>query len=153
MTAVTALLRPMETSDLPGILALEPLLFPDDQWSEQSFRDELGQVPDSRWYVVAERDAVLVGYAGIMFGVDQADILTLAVAPEHQDSGVGRALLDALLLEAAGRRVAEVLLEVRADNVPALRLYKSAGFEQIARRRGYYANGSVDGVVLRRRLE
>jgi [ribosomal protein S18]-alanine N-acetyltransferase len=152
MTPVTAILRRMDFTDLPQVLALEPLVFTDDQWSEQTFHDELAQVPDSRWYVVAERDGVLVGYAGIMFGVDQADILTMAVAPEHQDSGVGRALLDALLLEAAGRRAVEVLLEVRSDNVPALKLYGSAGFEQIARRRGYYADGSVDAVVLRRRL-
>jgi ribosomal-protein-alanine N-acetyltransferase len=152
MTAVTALLRRMEPSDLPKVLALEPHVFPDDQWSEQTFREELAQVPDSRWYVVAERDGVLVGYAGIMFGVDQADILTMAVAPEHQDSGVGRALLDALLLEATGRRCADVLLEVRADNLPALKLYGSAGFAQIARRRGYYASGTVDALVLRRRL-
>jgi [ribosomal protein S18]-alanine N-acetyltransferase len=152
MSAVTAILRRMGPADLPGVLALEPLIFPGDAWSEQTFREELAQVPDSRWYVVAERDRVLVGYAGLMFGEDQADILTMAIAPEHQDSGVGHALLEALVLEAAGRRCADVLLEVRADNVPALKLYRSAGFEPIARRRGYYAQGSVDAVVMRRRL-
>lgn len=149
---VTAALRPMVEKDLPAVLALEPLLFPDDPWSEESFRDDLMLVPDSRWWVVAERGRVLVGYAGLMLGTDQADVLTLAVMPEHQGSGVGRALLDALVLEAAGRRCAEVLLEVRADNEPALHLYAAAGFEQIARRRGYYARGAVDGLVLRRRL-
>jgi [ribosomal protein S18]-alanine N-acetyltransferase len=152
MTAVTAVLRRMELTDLPAVLALEPLVFPVDTWSEQTFRDELASVPDSRWYLVAERDGVLVGYAGLMFGPDQADILTLGVAPEHRDSGVGRALLDALVLEAAGRRCADLLLEVRADNEAALRLYGSAGFTQIARRRGYYAQGTVDALVLRRRL-
>jgi [ribosomal protein S18]-alanine N-acetyltransferase len=152
MSSVTAILRRMNAADLPGVLAMEPLVFPQDAWSEQTFREELAQAPDSRWYVVAERDGVIVGYAGMMFGVDQADILTMAVAPEHQDSGVGRALLDALVLEATGRRCVDVLLEVRADNVPALKLYGSAGFEQVARRRGYYAHGSVDAVVMRRRL-
>jgi ribosomal-protein-alanine N-acetyltransferase len=44
-----------------------------------------------------------------------------------------------------------VLLEVRADNEPAQRLYERLGFERIAVRRGYYQPG-VDGWVLRRRL-
>lgn len=152
LTPVTAVLRRMHEGDLRAVLALEPLLFPDDPWSAQSLRDELDLVPDDRWYLVAERDGILVGYAGLLVGIDAADILTIAVAPEHQGSGVGRALLDALVLEAAGRRCVDVLLEVRADNVPALRLYESAGFERIARRRGYYAGGTVDAMVLRRRL-
>ena len=149
---VTALLRRMTDDDVPGVLALEPLLFPDDPWSEATLREELAQVPDTRWYLVAERDGVLVGYAGLLVGPDDAEVLTVAVAAEHQDSGVGRALLDALVLEATGRRCAAVLLEVRADNAAALRLYEQAGFERIARRRGYYAAGSVDALVLRRRL-
>jgi ribosomal-protein-alanine N-acetyltransferase len=42
-----------------------------------------------------------------------------------------------------------MLLEVRADNERAQRLYARYGFEQIARRRGYY--GDTDGLVMRLR--
>ena len=57
---VTALLRRMTDDDVPAVLALEPLLFPDDPWSEATLREELAQVPDTRWYLVAERDGEVV---------------------------------------------------------------------------------------------
>ena len=43
------------------------------------------------------------------------------------------------------------MLEVRADNAPALALYERNGFERLALRRGYYGPGA-DAVVMRRRL-
>jgi ribosomal-protein-alanine N-acetyltransferase len=61
-------------------------------------------------------------------------------------------LLDALIDEARRRRATEMLLEVRADNQPALALYQRHGFERIARRRGYFGAGRIDGLVLRRWL-
>jgi ribosomal protein S18 acetylase RimI-like enzyme len=73
------------------------------------------------------------------------------VAPWAQGRGLGRAVLEALLGEAVRRGCGQVLLEVRADNGPAMALYHSRGFEQIALRRGYYAPGA-DGVVMRLRL-
>jgi ribosomal protein S18 acetylase RimI-like enzyme len=63
---------------------------------------------------------------------------------------VGSRLLEALLDEARSRAVTEVFLEVRADNEPAIALYRGAGFHEIHRRPGYYQPGSVDAIVMRR---
>jgi [ribosomal protein S18]-alanine N-acetyltransferase len=51
--------------------------------------------------------------------------------------------------------VRKVFLEVDEGNAPALRLYSRAGFEQVGRRPGYYANseGSASALVLRRNLD
>jgi ribosomal-protein-alanine N-acetyltransferase len=78
-------------------------------------------------------------------------VVTLAVRPDARRHGVGRALLRHLLSEAGRRRLREVLLEVRADNEPALALYRSAGFRRVGQRQGYYQDGT-DGWVLRRRV-
>ena len=54
----------------------------------------------------------------------------------------------------AGLRVRAVFLEVDEDNEPARRLYRRAGFREVARRKGYYqaAGQSTAALVLRRDL-
>jgi ribosomal-protein-alanine N-acetyltransferase len=132
---------------------LEQELFAGDPaWSAEQFHSELAHVPVTRWYVVAADAAEVIGYAGLLVSADTADVQTLAVAPGRQRQGIGSALLAALIEEAQRRGLREVLLEVRTDNAPALRLYVRHGFEQIARRGGYYRAGRTDGLVLRRRL-
>lgn len=91
----------------------------------------------------------LVGYAGVGVNGPDADVMTVAVSPAAQGSGLGGRLLEALIDHAREAGASQVLLEVRADNEPAQRLYRRRGFEQIARRTRYY--GDADGLVMRLR--
>jgi ribosomal-protein-alanine N-acetyltransferase len=137
---------------LPDVLAIEQVAFAGDRpWSAEQLWGELAGVPDTRVYVVARHEEVVTGYAGLAVGPDSGDVVTLAVRPDARRHGVGRALLRHLLSEAGRRRLREVLLEVRADNEPALALYRSAGFKRVGQRQGYYQDGT-DGWVLRRRV-
>jgi [ribosomal protein S18]-alanine N-acetyltransferase len=146
-----AQLRPMHWWDVERVHLLETELFP-DPWSVETFWSELAHVPESRHYLVAERDGAIVGYAGLVVSSHQADVQTLGTAPAEQGQGVGRRLLDALLVEARRRDATEVLLEVRAENTAAQALYARAGFERIGVRRGYYRPGGTDALVLRKKL-
>ncbi|TDC46344.1 ribosomal-protein-alanine N-acetyltransferase [Jiangella ureilytica] len=152
---MTAALRPMTRPDLDVVVPLEQELFAGDPpWSAAQFESELAGVPDVRWYVVAEAGGVVVGYAGLQAPShpgDAADVLTIAVAPSSQRGGVGTLLMTALETEARRRGAGELLLEVRADNDPALAFYARHGFERIAVRRKYYGGGR-DGLVLRKWL-
>ena len=148
---MTVELRDMTVADLPAVMVLEEELFAPDTWTEWMYRDELART-DTRHYLVAEDGGTVVGYAGIFATRHQADVQTVAVAPGRQGSGLGALLLQALVDEARRRGCAEVLLEVRVDNGPALGLYERFGFERISVRRGYYQPGGVDGLVLRLRL-
>jgi ribosomal-protein-alanine N-acetyltransferase len=125
------------------VLPLERQLFSPEPWSAHHFWSELGQT-DTRSYVVAVDDGV-VGYAGLCDYPDEAFVQTIGVDPRHQRRGIGALLLDDLL----ARTRKPVLLEVRADNVAAQRLYATRGFTQHGVRRGYYPGG-VDALVLRR---
>lgn len=139
--------------DVEVALPIETDVFAGDPpWTAELFWSELAGVPETRWYVVAETDGELCGYAGLLVGDGTADVQTLAVAPRHQRRGLGSMLLDALIAEARTRGARELLLEVRDDNEAALALYGRYGFERLARRRGYYGGGRHDGLVLRRRL-
>jgi ribosomal-protein-alanine N-acetyltransferase len=144
-------LRAMRWWDLAEVVPLERELFA-DAWSQETFWGELAGVPDTRHYLVADSEGVVVGYAGLFATRHQADVQTIAVAPRRQGTGLGAALLEALLAEASRRGCAEVLLEVRVENVPARKLYERFGFAQISVRRGYFQPGGVDGLVMRLRL-
>ena len=133
---------------IDDVLAIERTLFQPEPWTAHHFWSELGQT-STRHYVVAVDDGPVVGYAGLCDYPDEAFVQTMAVASSHQRQGVGALLLEELLAEAVRRRQSRVLLEVRADNAPAQRLYERYGFVRTGVRRGYYPGG-VDAWVMTR---
>ena len=144
-------LRPMRGWDVERLVPAERELFGASAWSAETFWSELAH-PETRWYVVAQDGAgALLGYAGLLLPGSEADVQTIAVLPRAQGRGVGRALLSGLVERAVSGGATGLLLEVRADNVPAIALYTSAGFERIAIRRRYYQPGDHDAHVMRLR--
>lgn len=149
---MNVLLRPMTQSDIDAVLDLERDAFGAEAWSRQMLASELAQQPASRYYLVAEEDGQVAGYAGLLGAGWQGDVLTLAVAAGHWGRGIGTALLRALLAEAARRGCTEVFLEVRTDNNRAQDLYRRHDFAEIGIRRGYYQPSGADALVMRRTL-
>jgi [ribosomal protein S18]-alanine N-acetyltransferase len=144
-------LRAMTLDDLPEVMELEQLLFPEDAWSEGTYREEL--TSGNRHYVVAEDAGRIAGWAGLAAAGGQSDVLTIGVRPELQGRGIGARLLRALLEEAVARGCVEVFLDVRADNERAHSLYERFGFAQVGVRRRYYQPSGVDAIVMARKLE
>jgi len=137
----------MTEADVPAVDALEKVLFPADAWPTYMFYDELSQ-PDTRtYYVAVDALGTIIGYAGVMCIPPIADVQTIAVVPEREGQGIGTALLTTLLGEARAFGARDVLLEVRADNPRAQRLYRWFGFEQIHIRPRYYRDGA-DAVIM-----
>jgi [ribosomal protein S18]-alanine N-acetyltransferase len=143
--------RRMRWWDVEAVAALERELFAHDPWSVEQFWGELARVPESRWYAVHEDASGIDGYIGLYAVPPEADVQTVAVAARSQGSGLGRALLDALVDEALRRGCTQLFLEVRVDNASAIALYERAGFTREARRTDYYGAG-LDALVMRRRL-
>jgi ribosomal-protein-alanine N-acetyltransferase len=73
--------------------------------------------------------------------LDEAEILTVAMAPEARGGRHSRPLLLHHLSELMRAGVRTVHLEVEEANAPALALYRRLGFAQVGRREGYYAGG------------
>ena len=133
------------------IQALEPIeadLFGAERWSAAMFWNELAS---GHHYVAALEGEELIGYAGLSVNGDEGWVQNIAVRQDRQRREIGRALLQALLAEAARRRVQGVLLEVAVDNGTAQRLYDSFGFEPVGVRRGYYQPSNTDALVMMRR--
>lgn len=137
---------PMRRRHLRGVLRIESQVYP-RPWSASLFLSELG-LRGSRAYVVARAGREVVGYAGLMFAVDEAHVTTIAVEPRWQRQRVATRLLLALAHEAVERGATGLTLEVRKSNRGAQELYRRFGFEIAGVRKGYYAESNEDALVM-----
>lgn len=98
------------------------------------------------------------GDAGFLLGravAGEAELLTLAVAPEARGRGLGLKLVSRFLYQARLRGAETTFLEVAEDNAPARAVYARAGFTPSGRRTGYYRKPDgtpVDALILHRML-
>ncbi|TDX25519.1 GNAT family N-acetyltransferase [Rhodovulum visakhapatnamense] len=95
------------------------------------------------------------GFSMGRVAVGEAELLTIAVAPECRRTGLGRARLDAFEAEARARGAQEAFLEVAVDNAAACALYTGAGFVLAGRRPRYYGTPDgrrIDALVMRKAL-
>jgi len=131
------MLRRAAPADAPALSALHAEAFP-RAWS----------APEFAAFIADPAVLVLVAEAGSPLGfllaravLDEAEILSFAVAPGTRRRGLGRRLMEAALAELRARGVARVLLEVNATNGPARALYAGLGFTRVSERPAYYDTG------------
>ncbi len=115
---------------------------PAEQWDEAGFATQLA-LPGYFGLIDPRGGFVLARVAA-----DEAEILTLAVAPPLRRLGCGRALLNAAGMRAALLGAGAMFLEVSEANGGARALYALCGFREVGRRRRYYASGET-ALVLR----
>ena len=136
-------------TDAHALAAAHALAF-DDAWSDDAFAQLLAS-PGVFALAVDDGDA-MAGFILCRAVAGEAEVLTLAVAPERRGRGVATALLQAAMAEARRAGAEAMFLEVASDNAPALAVYRGAGFTQAGLRRAYYAPEGTDALVLRRDL-
>jgi ribosomal-protein-alanine N-acetyltransferase len=139
----------MTSQHVAQVAALEKLCFA-DPWSENSVAAELEH--DYSLWVVALEDDTVVGYVGAHISFEEADMMNVAVHPDHRRKGIAESVIDALIAQLKERGCAGLSLEVRASNIPAITLYEKMGFTQVGLRRNYYRNPKEDALILRKTL-
>lgn len=149
MVAAGLRIRELEWTDLVTLAGLERELFAADAWSIESWWHELAGRPRRDYFVAVDETGQILGYAGLDLAGETGDVMTIAVAPVAQGRGLGHHLLGELVRRAEVSGIRSLLLEVRADNAPARRLYERNGFDEISVRRRYY-RGGVDAIVMRK---
>ncbi|GLQ34496.1 alanine acetyltransferase [Amylibacter marinus] len=95
------------------------------------------------------------GFALIQVIADEAEILTIAIAPQAQRRGIGTLLCKKISEDCGKNGVTKIFLEVAADNHKARGLYQKLGYREIARRAGYYTSGrevAQDAIILAQNL-
>jgi [ribosomal protein S18]-alanine N-acetyltransferase len=136
-------------ADAAALSALHSASF-DQGWSEDDFATWLARKEGFAMLASREREAIAFGLA--LEAGDDAELLTIASAPAERRAGLGLRIFCALDDAANKRSLKRWVLEVAHNNLPALALYKSAGFVEIGVRKGYYrtADGRADALMLAR---
>lgn len=145
-------MRAGKKEDFPAIAALSMRCFPaQEAWSLTTL--EASDTQSIRSFVTFLKQNIH-GFCLFHLALDEANLLSLAVSPDYQKRGIGSALLTQSLniLEKDGMK--STILEVRAQNQSAIRLYHRLGFRQQAIRKAYYPKiqsaEKEDAVVMRR---
>ena len=139
-------IRKMELADLETIQDKLESEF-DDFWNVSIFRQEL--INENSYYLLAIVDGEIVGFAGYMLILDEADITNIVVRKDMRNKKVGTELLRRLLEKIEPMEKIEVVtLEVNENNKPAIKLYEKFGFKEAGLRKNYYKNHE-DALILK----
>ncbi|MCS4486969.1 ribosomal protein S18-alanine N-acetyltransferase [Staphylococcus americanisciuri] len=129
----------MSQEDVPAVFDLERVSFQNSSWTIDAFYHELEQNNFAHYFVMTYDEAI-IGYIGLWIVVDQAQITTVAVAPEYRGYGLGQLLLN-YVKNFASAIATMMSLEVRENNLVAQHVYKKLGFQYGGKRKNYYGDG------------
>lgn len=106
--------------------------------------------------IVVESDQEVLGYCIYQAVFEVAEILRIATAKHCQKNGIGGLILNHLASHCIEKQAERILLEVRADNLAAIALYKKFDFHQIDTRASYYqdkkTHQKIDALIFQKLL-
>lgn len=99
--------------------------------------------PFAKYLLYIESNEI-IGYLYYSDIYDRVEINQIEVEEIHRNCGIGTKLLKKLIDSVQK----DITLEVKIDNIPAIKLYKKFNFEEKAIRKGYYKG--KDGILMER---
>ncbi len=138
-------------STIQAVADIETIIQLQDAWSYKTLSELLAQ--DSIYLLVVNQNAEIVGYCLHQVIFEQAEILRIGTHPDYQRQGIASQLFAKLNQQLKALKVESLLLEVRADNAPAIALYEKQQFSIIHRRKGYYQQPqqpTIDALIMQR---
>src|SRR5262245_26806330 len=146
-------LRLATLDDAPQLARLHRDCF-DEPWDAAAFTALL-QRPGCFAMMAGESETELQALILVQRASGEAEVQSLGTLPSARRKGLADALVHAAMRECQKGHVAEIFLEVSADNAPALAFYTREGFRLVGLRKGYYRRvgaAAVDAVILRKPL-
>lgn len=135
------------------IAKIEADLFGQGCWNKNMILQEL-QAPMRAYYADVDLNTnTVAGYAGFWFDGDDAQIMTIGVAKEYQKRGIASNLLKTMIENAKSIGAKRMLLEVKVNNNPALKLYEKFGFTKMGLRKRYYMPEGIDAYTMCAQIE
>lgn len=132
------IIRDAVRRDVDQLLRLENQSFDSDKLSRRSFNYMIGKA--NALLLVAELEQQIIAYVLVLYsqGTSLGRIYSLAVSPDHKNKGLASKLMQAAEQHALQDGRSFLRLEVRPDNVAAIRLYEKLGYKQFEIKTDYY---------------
>jgi len=147
MTAAPVFLEPARSAHMHDIRRVDAQVY-HRPWSRELWTRELARPSAEVCYVVASRGARHLGHAGLMVQAGDGHVVTVAVDPARQRTGVASQLLAVLAARAVELGLDALTLEVRPSNEAAIGLYRRFGFAPAGVRPAYYGDDGEDALVM-----
>lgn len=141
-------IRKMQAEDVDAVTALEESCF-SMPWKKQDFEDILTN--QDRIYLVAEGDKGIVGGCMLTMIAGEGDISNVAVYEAYRGQHIATTLMQELLRVGDENGICDFTLEVREQNLSAIRLYENAGFVSEGIRPNFYDKPKDNAVIMWRR--
>lgn len=116
---------------------------------KNELKNEFESNPYTKIYIYKENDCIL-GLIHINDIYDRYEINNIYVLEECRNKGIASKLLEKIIEEGKNNKIINITLEVRENNINAIKLYKKYNFEEKAIRKGYY-NG-IDGILMEKEM-
>ena len=142
---------------IQAVANIELLVQLHDAWTEQTLVEMLVQDSMHMLIIYKQEDKAdnnkVIGYCLYQVIFEQAEILRIGTHPDYQRQGIASQIFAQLNKELMSNQVESLLLEVRADNAPAIALYQQQAFAVIHTRKNYYQvphQPAVDALIMQR---
>ena len=126
-------------------------------WGEHEFERLISASNAVGDAALGARRKDLVGFILSRVAADEAEVLTIVVAPSYRNRGIGRQLIQSHLTRLRNLKVGSLFLEVGETNGAARKLYANLGFVEVGRRKNYYKTENpteqVSALILRRDID
>ena len=153
-SAISPRLIPFAPAMIPVAAVLHRAAFGGESWDAKALGEILAMPGAQGFFALGAQDQPL-GFLLSLHVLDTAELLTLAIDPACRRRGIGAILVRKFLENAKHLGGTNAFLEVAADNIAAISLYKCQGFVHEGYRRDYYDRGCnirVDAYLFRHPL-
>ncbi len=139
------MIREAEIVDAPAIYSLVSRNGAIKEWTRKEIEKIIGNHQD--YYVLAaKQNEEVTGYAFAKCTWRKMYLMNIAVKREMRGQGIGKEMMRWLINRAKSQRLSKVYLEVRASNIPAVKMYESFSFKTKYVMPGLYQN--EDGFIM-----
>ena len=141
----------LEEKDIDRVVAIEEESNP-VPWTIKNFKD---CIEKGYYSLVLKEDNKVIGFAILSVSTEESHLLNIGLTSLKRGRGLGRELLEKMIMAAEVMGSKKIFLEVRISNVIAIDLYKASGFKEVGLRKKYYRlqEGREDAILMSKSLK